>query len=208
MTDDPAVPVAPEPLPDQAPPATSFTHRMFHGWLNAVVTVSVLGGLLALIVVPALVGIALPDEESIAPQRRIEIGSGVSLLPPAGARMVTSSQPGLGEVVLRAEGLTLQLTAVEARGAATRYFRHARRKLARYGTYRPEPPTAVRTTSGVPGEEGRLAPSVEKRPGCYALFADGKAALTVVISPVEECSELPAPIRQAILSVTFGSERL
>ena len=77
---------------------------------NAAAAAAVLLGLGALVAVPAAIQAALPDERPLPAGERLDVGYGVSVRPPAGARLrLNDSRPGAGEVVLLAGGLSVRL---------------------------------------------------------------------------------------------------
>lgn len=174
------------------------------GWRNGLAALAVLGGLAALVAVPAAVDSTLPDEGPLPRGEFLEIGYGVSLRPPSGARLVLGpSRPGAGEIELRSGGLTLRLTAVEVRGSADAFRGHARHKFTRDDELTPGPPQQVRTAAGVTGERGTLTPAAGGRRGCYAMFVAESAGLTAVVRPVADCESVPPDLWSAVASVRF-----
>jgi hypothetical protein len=178
---------------------------MGSGLRNAAAAVAVLAGLVALVVVPAVVGRWLPEEGPLPPGRRLDIGYGASLRPPPGARLALGpSRPGMGEVELRAGGLTVRFTAVAAREVDVAAFTaHARRKLSRDQGFRPGAPEQTSTETGVRGERGPLAPTGDDRAGCYAIFVAEDAGVVAVITPVADCGAVPPEMWSVVRSLTF-----
>ena len=107
-------------------------------WRDAGVGLGVLAGLGALAAVPAVVSAALPAQGPPL-NRPVEVGYGVRVDPPPGARLdVTDSRPGTGEVVLvTGEGLRIRLSAVAYQGDPEPFTAHARHRLARDELLRP-----------------------------------------------------------------------
>ena len=176
------------------------------GLRNAAAAVGVLGALAALVVVPALVGLSLPDEGPLPPGPRLDVGYGVTLRPPPGARLgLAESRPGAGGVELRAGSFTARFTAVEAGDVDPAAFAaHARRKLDRDEGFRPGPPEPVSTEAGVTGERGPLASTRDgDLSGCYAIFVERDAGVVAVITPVADCDAVPPDLWSAVHSLTF-----
>lgn len=203
---------------------------MASAWRNAMAAVGVLIGLGALVAVPAVVDAALPDDGSLPAGDRLEVGYGVALRPPPGARLdLGVSRPGTGEVALLVGGHRLAVTAVEVRERPADFVSHTLEKFGREAL-RPGPPTEAWTTAGVRGQRADLRveddfPGV--RPGCAAIFtgpveiadsaagsdpaggwtalaAEGTVAGAVlVISPVSGCVAVPAELWASVTSVTF-----
>ena len=176
------------------------------GLRNAAAAVGVLGALAALVIVPAVVGLSLPDEGPLPAGRRLDVGYGVTLRPPPGARLgLAESRPGAGGVELRAGRFTARFTAVEARDVDRAGFvAHARRKLARDEGFRPGSPEPVSTEAGVPGERGTLEPDHDDdRSGCYAIFVERDAGVVAIITPVADCDAVPPEVWSAVRSLTF-----
>jgi hypothetical protein len=173
---------------------------------NAAAAVAVLLGLGALVAVPAALQAALPDEGPLPSGDRLEVGYGVAVRPPGGARLRRDdSRPGAGEVVLLVRGLSVRLTAryVPERQAA--FVAHARRKFSRDHGWRPGPPERTRTAGGVVGERGDLTPDggPAGEPGCYGIFTAEEAGVVVVISPVAGCGAVPADVWASVGSLEF-----
>src|SRR5919107_1756126 len=99
---------------------------------NAAAAAAVLLGLGALVAAPAAIQAALPDERPLPGGERLDVGYGVSVRPPDGARLrLHDSRPGAGEVVLLAGGLSVRLTAAYVPERRSEYVAHARRKFSR-----------------------------------------------------------------------------
>lgn len=178
---------------------------MGSGWRNAVAAIGVVVGLAALVGVPAAVDAVLPEEGPLPPGDRLDVGYGVSLRPPPGARLeLGTSRPGMGEVALRSGGMTLRVTAVEVRERPADFVAHARRKFSRDEGLNPGQPEEVSTAAGVPGQRGDLraaAPTGEA--GCYGIFTADEAGAVAVISAVDGCAAVPADLWAAVASLTF-----
>jgi hypothetical protein len=177
------------------------------GWRNAWGAVGVLAGLGALVAVPAAVDAALPDEGPVPPGERLDVGFGVSIRPPAGARLdLDTSRPGTGDVVLLVRDLRLSVRAVEVRTRPADFVAHSRDKFSRDEGLRAGEPAAVRTASGVAGQRADL--SVEDgalggQSGCAGIFTAEKAGAVVVVSPVDGCAAVPPDVWAVVESVTF-----
>ncbi len=179
------------------------------GWRNAGYGLLVIGGLIAMVVFPGLVSAALPAVGPPLRTARLDIGYGVTIEPPPGARLdLAGSRPGAGDVLMLAEGMRLKLTAQQFRGPVGRYLAHVRRKLRRDESLRPVGPREViRTSGGVVGERGSLIPETGSgagEAGCYAVLTADGVGLLVLVTPVPSCAELPAPVRDAIDSVSIN----
>lgn len=181
---------------------------MAAGWRNALAAIGVVAFLAALIVVPAGVDAVLPEDGPL-PSGELDVGHGVSLRPPPGARLdLAASRPGTGEVLLLARRLRVAVTAVQVRERPADYVAHARRKLRRDGGFRVGEPVSVRTATGVPGERSDLLVGRgghRGRPGCAGIFTGEKAGAVVVISPVEGCAAVPADVWKSVTSLTFSA---
>ena len=102
------------------------------GWKNAGYALLLLGGLAALVAVPALAALPLPREGPPMSTERLDIGFGATIVPPPGARLdLADSRPGTGEVLLRADGARIRLSARQFRGDAGPFVAHMRHKLRR-----------------------------------------------------------------------------
>jgi hypothetical protein len=174
---------------------------------NAVAALAVLVGLGAWVAAPGVVQALLPDEGPLPAGDRLDIGYGVSLRPPAGARLdLGASRPGTGEVVLLAGRLRMAVTAVEVPERPAAFVAHARRKFSRDEGQRPGRPEPVRTDAGVTGERGDLRPdggALAGEPGCYGVFAAEEAGVVVSITPVAGCAAVPEPVWAAVTSIDF-----
>lgn len=176
---------------------------MATGWRNAFGALAVLGGLVLLVVVPAVVATRFPDEQA-PPPGRLDVGYGVTLRPPEGARLdVGPSRPGSGEIRLRVGGVVVWLQAAEVRGSRSRYAAHARHKLARDGQLLPGPAGPATTAAGVRGEQGALLGGQRRSSGCYAIFSARSAGVVIAVTRVPDCERMPEPVRDAVASVTF-----
>lgn len=175
------------------------------GWKNAGYALLLLGGLVALVAVPALVALPLPREGPPLSTERLDIGFGATIAPPPGARLdLGDSRPGSGDVTMRAGGVRLRLTARQFRGDAAPFVAHARHKLNRDEWLRPAgDPEPVRTTSGVSGERGSLLGDdvADVEPGCYAVLAAQSIGVVVLVTPVANCADLTAPVWAAVTSI-------
>jgi hypothetical protein len=175
---------------------------------NALAALAVLFGLGALVVAPVVIQAVLPDEGPLPAGDRLDVGYGVTLRPPPGARLeLSGSRPGTGDVVLLAGGLRLKVTAVEVRERPADFVAHAKRKFARDEAVRPGPPEAVRTAAGVRGERGDLRPTDDPlagEPGCYGVFSAEQVGVVASISPVAGCAEAPAEVWAAVASIEFA----
>lgn len=172
-------------------------------WRNALGALAVLGGLVLLVVAPAVAATRLPDEQA-PPPGRLDVGYGVTLRTPGGARLdVGPSRPGSGEVRLRVAGAVVSLEAVEVRGSRSRYVAHARHKLARDGQLLPGPAGPATTAAGVRGEQGPLLGGERRRSGCYAIFSARSAGVVITVTRVPDCERMPESVRDAVASVTF-----
>jgi hypothetical protein len=177
------------------------------GWRNALAAIGVFAGLGALVLVPAVVDAALPDEGPLPAGDRLDVGYGVTLRPPPGARLdLNVSRPGTGDVELLVGDLRLRVTAVELRGHPADFIAHARRKFARDEGLRAGPPTSVRTGSGVSGQRADLSveDSGDGDPGCAGIFTGADAGAVAVVSPVDGCAAVPAQVWAAVESMTFA----
>ncbi|WBB82063.1 hypothetical protein O7606_12260 [Micromonospora sp. WMMD882] len=165
-------------------------------WRDLGVALGVLTGLGALTVVPAIVSAGLPTEGPPL-TRPVDVGHGVRIDPPPGARLdVTDSRPGAGEVVLRtADGLRIRLTAVAYQGDPEPFTAHARHRLARDELLRPAGRPEPLRAAGLRGEWG---PLTGEQPACYAVLTGPEVAVTALVTPVDGCAELPAPVRAAL----------
>lgn len=174
------------------------------GWRNAFAALAVLGGLASLVAVPAAVGSVLPDEGPLPAGEFLDIGYGVSLRPPPGARLALEpSRPGAGDVELRVGALVLRLRAVEVRGSRDAFTDHARHKFSRDDDLTPGPPERVSTAAGVSGQRGSLRAANGGRGGCYAIFVAEQAGLVAVVTPVADCTGVPAELWSAVTSLRF-----
>jgi hypothetical protein len=173
------------------------------GWKNAGYALLLLGGLIALVAVPALVALPLPREGPPLSNGRADIGFGATIAPPPGARLdLGDSRPGSGDVMLRVGGVRLRLTAREFRGDPAPFTEHVRRKLNRDEALRPAgAPEPVRTTSGVSGERGSLLGDNGVDPGCYAVLTARSIGIVVLATPATSCADLPAPVWAAVTSI-------
>lgn len=178
---------------------------MASAWRNAMAAGAVLAVLGALVAVPAVIDAVLPDEGPVPPGDRLDVGYGVSLRPPAGARLdLGSSRPGNGDVVLLSDGVRLALTAVEVRERPADYTAHTRHKLNRDEGRSVGPAVPVQTGAGVRGQRADLgAGEWGGDPGCAAIFAAEDAGVLAVISPVSGCAAVPADLWAAVVSLTF-----
>jgi hypothetical protein len=173
---------------------------------NAVAAVAVLLGLGALVAVPAAIQAGLPDEGPLPAVERLDVGFGVTLRPPADARLeLAGSRPGAGEVVLLTRGLRLKLTAVEVPERPADFVSHTRHKFSRDDGLRAGPPQPARTGAGVDGERGDLRPdgALAGRPGCYGVFVAESVGAVAVISPVAGCAEVPTEVWASVASIEF-----
>jgi hypothetical protein len=173
---------------------------------NAVAAVAVLVGLGALVAVPAAVDAALPETAPVPPGR-LEIGYGVSIDPPVGARLdAGSSRPGTGEIVLLVDDHTVRVTAVEVRARPAAFVAHARRKFARDEGMQPGPARRAHTPAGISGQWADLAAGDEPssgEPGCSGIFTAESTGVVVVVSPVDGCEDIPWRISAAVTHMTF-----
>ncbi|HEU4423423.1 MAG TPA: hypothetical protein VFR67_12905 [Pilimelia sp.] len=177
---------------------------MDSGFRNAAAAVAVLAALVALVVVPAVVGQWLPEEGPLPGGPRLDIGYGASLHPPPGARLaLVPSRPGAGEVELRVGGLTARFTAVQTGDASLAGFTaHARHKLSRDEGLRAGAPEPASTDAGVRGERGTVDDDGGLT-GCYAIFMAEDAGVVALITPVASCEVVPPPVWSAVRSLTF-----
>ncbi|OJF11675.1 hypothetical protein [Couchioplanes caeruleus] len=173
---------------------------------NAVVTLGLLAGLGATVAVPAGLGALLPDDGP-APAGRLEVGHGVALTVPPGARWDRGeSRPGTGAVTLRLGSTDVAVSSVPVPERRADFLAHTRHKFARDDGWTPGPPAPLRFGGGVVGERGDLVAGKDTtagEPGCYgAAVAEGAGAV-VVISPVSGCAAVPAEIWTLVESMTF-----
>ncbi|MFK3980101.1 hypothetical protein ACI2K4_06920 [Micromonospora sp. NPDC050397] len=174
------------------------------GWKNAGAALLLLAGLGALVGVPALVALPLPQEGPPLPADRLDIGFGATIVPPTGARLdLGDSRPGSGAVTFQADTVRLRVTAQQVTGPVEPYVAHARHKLDRNDGLLPAgAPERVRTTSGLSGERGSLRGVADDvRPGCYAVFTGHLVGVVVLATPAESCAELPEPVWAAVTSI-------
>jgi hypothetical protein len=177
------------------------------GWKNALYGLLLLGGLAALVIVPALVSCALPAQGPPLTDR-LDIGYGATIQPPPGARLdLTESRPGSGDLLVRAGEVEVRLTARSFRGDPGPYVAHAKHKLSRDDSLRPAgAPEPLRTASGVAGERGSLVPAdADADPGCYAVLTARSVGIVVLVTPVSGCAELPVPVRDAMASIEIAA---
>lgn len=173
---------------------------------NAVAAVAVLLGLGALVAVPAVIQAALPDVGPLPAGDRLDVGFGVSVAPPPGARLeLATSRPGAGEVVLLVDGLSVRLTAVAVPRRPAGFVAHTRRKFSRDDGLAAGAPARARTSAGVVGERGDLRPEDGRSgdPGCYAVFVAEEVGAVAKISPVAGCAAVPAGVWASVESMRF-----
>ena len=173
------------------------------GWKNALYGLLIFTGLGALVLVPGLVSCALPAEGPPLTER-LDIGYGATIQPPAGSRLdLADSRPGSGNVLLRADGVEIRLTAQSFPGDPAPYTEHVRTKLDRDDGLRllgrPEP---MRTTSGVTGERGSLVNwDSDEGYGCYAVLTADSVGVVALVTPVTNCAVLPGSVSAALASI-------
>lgn len=171
---------------------------------NALAAIGVLAGLAALVAGPAAIDVGLPDVGPLPAGGTLDVGYGVSLRPPPGARQdLGASRPGAGEVVLLVAGVRVRVTAVEVPERPDDFVAHARHKFARDEGLRPGPAQPARTTAGVSGEQGDLRGTDGGRSACYAIFTADALGAVAMVSPVDGCAAVPEQVRAAITSLTF-----
>lgn len=176
---------------------------------NALAAVGLLVGLGAVIGVPAAISAALPDEEPLPPGERLDVGSGVTLIPPPDARqLIDDSRPGGDEVSLVLDGITVTIKSVEVPERTADFIAHTRRKFSRDDSLTPGPAAPWRLASGVLGERGDLRDEhdLDIDPGCYGIAVAEQLAAVVTISPVAGCAAVPATIWTAADSLTFDPQ--
>ncbi|MFI5497045.1 hypothetical protein [Actinoplanes sp. NPDC051859] len=165
---------------------------------NALAAVGLLVGLGLTVALPGIPAALLPEEGPALPGGRIDIGDGVALTLPAGARLdLGDARPGSGDVTFRTGAVTVKVATSAVPDRPAEFIAHARHKLDRDEDLRPGPAEPWPTTAGVQGERGDLAPA-----GCYfAAVAEG--AGVVVTMPDTGCGSAPPEVWSAISSITF-----
>lgn len=175
---------------------------------NAMAATGLLVGLVAMVAVPAAAGLVLPDQRPVPRTGTLDVGYGVRLRPPAGATHDAAvSRPGTGEVVLLSAGLTLRFSAVVVHERPADYLAHTRHKLARDDGLRVGPAAPVRTAAGVSGQRSDVRPAdptLGGDPGCHTVFAGRSAGVSVLVTPVSGCTDVPAAVQEAVAGLTFG----
>ena len=178
------------------------------GWKNALYGLLLLGGLVAMVVVPGVVSCALPDEGSPL-TGRLDIGYGASIQPPSGARLdLSDARPGSGDVSMRAGGVWVRLTARSFRGDPGAFAAHARQKLDRDdGMRSASAPRLITTPSGISGESGPLVSTTDGSDrGCYAVLTAHSVGVVVLVTPVQNCAGMPPPVGAALDSIDIDAE--
>ncbi|GGQ84698.1 hypothetical protein [Couchioplanes azureus] len=178
---------------------------------NAIAAVGLLVALGAMVAVPAVPAALLPDEGPALPAGRLEVGYGVALTVPHGARLdLGDSRPGGGSVTFRAGSATVTVSAVPVPERPEEFVAHTRRKFARDEGLKPGPAQPLRLDGGVTGERGDLIASDETaigEPGCYGAAVSEGVGAVAVISPVAGCAAVPGEIWRALASMTFEPEK-
>jgi hypothetical protein len=183
---------------------------------NASAAVALVVGLCAVVGVPAAIAAALPDDEPMPPGERLDVGLGVSMLPPPDARLdLDEARPGSGLVAFRSGPVTVTVTAVYVRDRPGEFVAHTRHKFSRDEDLTPGPAAPWRLAAGgVVGERGDLRAAdgsftvdeLGNRPGCYALAVVEQLAAVVTMTPVAGCAAVPPEIWTAAGSLTFEPE--
>lgn len=175
---------------------------------NAAAAVALLAGLGATIGVPAALGSGLPDDGPVPlTDGRLDVGSGVTLTPPPGARLrLDDSRPGGDEVVLTTGGTTITVRTVLVPHRPRDFVAHTRHKFQRDDGLLAGPVEPWRLAGGVLGERGDLRVVdrfADGRPGCYGIAVAEGVGVVAVVSPVDGCRAVPDATRAALDTLTF-----
>ncbi|MEV6602015.1 hypothetical protein AB0M36_34965 [Actinoplanes sp. NPDC051346] len=178
---------------------------------NALAAVGLLVGLGAMVAVPAVPAVLLPDEGPALPAGRLEVGYGVALTVPHGARLhLGDSRPGGGGVTFRTGSTTVTVSAIPVPERPEDFIAHTRRKFVRDEGQTPGPAQPWHLGSGVTGERADLFAgdgATAGEPGCYGAAVSEGIGAVVVFSPVAGCTAVPAEIWTAVASMTFEAEK-
>lgn len=176
---------------------------------NAVAALALLAGLGATVAVPAVLSVVLPGESPVPSTARLDVGYGVSLVPPPGARLrLDDSRPGAGNVAFRVGTATVTVYAVPVPERPAAFVAHTRHRFSRDEGLRSGPAVPVRLAGGVLAERRDLAADPESfgEPGCYAVAVAEQVGVVAVVSPVAGCAAVPADLWAAVTSITVDPQ--
>jgi hypothetical protein len=150
----------------------------------------------------------MPDTRPIAAGVPYQVGGGVSVDPPAGARLdVTRTRPGSdrGTALFVVRGVRVAVVVTPYRGDLDGASGRLRNKIARVGDAQVTSGDAPITTSGgVAGRKGSY--TGPERIGMYAVFiADGRSAEVTASGSNSDLAALGPEFDAMVSTLTFGS---
>ncbi|MDG4767342.1 hypothetical protein O7632_25095 [Solwaraspora sp. WMMD406] len=182
---------------------------MDKGWRNALAGVAVLVGLTILVCLPGVVSLAWPVD---GPRLtgRLDVGYGVTVDPPADARLAIDSRPGTGDVGIDVgDDVYLALAARRFTGDPQPFVDHALDRLS----WDPPGPSAELEQVRLPGSgftgvrHWTPDPFDDDLGECLTVVTAGTAAsrvgVTALVSGVPDCAAVPDAVRRAIDSLSI-----
>jgi hypothetical protein len=150
----------------------------------------------------------LPDTRPIAAGVPYPVGGGVSVDPPAAARLdVTRTRPGSdrGTALFLVGGVRVAVVVTPYHGDLAGASSRLRHKIARVGDARlADGEAPISTRGGVVGRQGRYSGS--ERVGTYAVFiAGGRTAEVTASGSNNDLAGLGSEFDEMISTLTFGS---